>query len=103
LLLFYDWKINYDVGTRSLGNSLTLFDKILFNLQAKQSPWIVMIIFGGSAVIAGLLNLLLPETLGKHLPETLVQARNLGRGDTVQAFLPFDDDEGRPLLHSEES
>jgi hypothetical protein len=41
--------------------------------QAKRNPWIVMVIFGGSSVVSGLLNLLLPETLGKPLPETLAQ------------------------------
>lgn len=69
-----------------------------------------MLIFGGSAVVASLLNLLLPETLGRHLPETMAQARNLSRA-SVQVSVPIDDvdndDDGdndddsvtRPLLH----
>ena len=67
-----------------------------------------MLIFGGSAVLASLLNLLLPETLGRHLPETMAQARNLGRA--VQASVPIDDaddvDEDsvtRPLLDPDRS
>ena len=74
------------------------------NFQAKRSPWIVMVVFGGSAVVTGLLNLMLPETLGKHLPETLAQAKNLGREDRVlvPSFVPLDDDDVlRPLLQSE--
>ena len=39
-----------------------------------------MLIFGTCSIVAGLLNLLLPETMGKHLPETLAHARNVGRG-----------------------
>lgn len=38
-----------------------------------------MVIFGGSALISGLLNLLLPETLGRQLPETIAQARSLSK------------------------
>ena len=67
-----------------------------------------MLIFGGSAVLASLLNLLLPETLGRHLPETMAQARTLGRA--VQASVPIDDaddvDEDsvtRPLLDPDRS
>ena len=38
-----------------------------------------MLAFGSSSVVAGLLNLFLPETLGHHLPENLAQAKNLER------------------------
>ena len=74
----------------------------LWLFQAKRKPWVVMLIFGGSAVVSSLLNLLLPETLGRHLPETMAQARNLGRV-AVQASVPIDDrgdddDVSRPLL-----
>ena len=68
-----------------------------------------MVIFGGSSVASGILNLFLPETLGQHLPETLAQARNMGlenprdppRPSRVATVLV--DDEGgetEPLLHS---
>jgi len=51
--------------------------------QAKRTPWVMMAIFGGSAVISGFLNLLLPETLGRPLPENLVQVKNMGRRDKI--------------------
>ena len=33
-----------------------------------------LLIFGGSALLAGITTLFLPETVGKHLPETLEEA-----------------------------
>ncbi|CAL4069124.1 unnamed protein product, partial [Meganyctiphanes norvegica] len=34
-------------------------------------PWAPSVIFGGGALVAGLANLLLPETLGHDLPDTI--------------------------------
>lgn len=36
-----------------------------------------MLLFGGMAVLAGLLALKLPETIGKKLPETVEEALDL--------------------------
>ena len=41
--------------------------------------WIPLVIFGVNAVISGLLILLLPETLGRDLPETVKDALKLGK------------------------
>ena len=38
-----------------------------------------MLVFGVLALAAGLLDLLLPETLHKHLPETIEDADKFGR------------------------
>ena len=74
-----------------------------------QKPWIVMVIFGGSAVASGILNLFLPETLGKHLPETLAQARNLGLENprepsqssrVASALVDDEGGENQPLLRT---
>jgi len=59
-----------------------------------------MVIFGGSAVVSGLLNLFLPETLGRHLPETLAQAKHLGLEEALLRVPPINDDEEEPLLRS---
>lgn len=40
------------------------------------------IVFGGIAVIAGLLTTLLPETLKKPMPQTLQDGEDFGKGDT---------------------
>ena len=40
-----------------------------------------MVIFGSAALLAGVLTLLLPETKGIHLPETLDDAIKLKRHD----------------------
>jgi len=39
--------------------------------QAKELPWLPSLLFGGLSTAAGLLTLLLPETLGRPLPQTI--------------------------------
>lgn len=38
-----------------------------------------LIIFGGLSVVAGVLSLFLPETMGRILPETIDDAENFGK------------------------
>jgi hypothetical protein len=64
--------------------------------QAKKNPWVVMAVFGGCSVISGFLNLLLPETLGRPLPENLEQIRNLSRSRKIREEAT--PEEERPLL-----
>jgi len=40
-----------------------------------------LIAYGAFAISAGLLSLMLPETLGKQLPETIAESSNLGKKD----------------------
>ena len=37
----------------------------------KELPWLPGLVFGGLSTAAGLLTLLLPETLGRPLPQTI--------------------------------
>ena len=39
--------------------------------QMKELPWLPGLVFGGLSTAAGLLTLLLPETLGRPLPQTI--------------------------------
>ena len=55
-----------------------------------------MVIFGGSSVVSGLFNLLLPETLGYQLPDTLAQAKDIGISGKKLVL----SEEETPLLHS---
>lgn len=43
-----------------------------------------MIVFGGLSFIAGILNMIMPETLKTELPETLEDALHLGRSHTLR-------------------
>lgn len=43
-----------------------------------------LLVFGGLALVAGLLNLVMPETLKTELPDTIEEALSLGR--LVHAF-----------------
>lgn len=42
-------------------------------------PSLPLILFGLMSIIAGLLSLIFPETLGTKLPDTVWQAENIGR------------------------
>ena len=44
-------------------------------------PWLPMLIMGGSAFVGGILSLMLPETLGAQLPETLEEISTLKHND----------------------
>ncbi|KAI8499574.1 hypothetical protein Bbelb_226250 [Branchiostoma belcheri] len=49
------------------------------------SYWAPMpyVIFGGMSIAAGLLTLLLPETIGRKLPATIEEGENIGKKDTM--------------------
>ena len=66
------------------------------------SVWLPMIIFGGSAVVSGVLALFLPETRGKALPGTIGEALRLSEPRNVRVVPLNDDetDERAPLLSS---
>lgn len=48
-------------------------------LQANISEFLPYLTFGIVSIICGILVLFLPETLDRALPETLEDARNLGK------------------------
>ena len=50
-------------------------------LLKSYGTWIPLIIFGANALLSGLLILLLPDTLGKELPETIKDALKLGKNN----------------------
>ncbi|CAL1676489.1 unnamed protein product [Lasius platythorax] len=48
-------------------------------LLAQIMPSLPLILFGSMGIIAGILSLILPETLGTKLPDTIWEAENIGR------------------------
>ncbi|XP_071528745.1 organic cation transporter protein-like [Panulirus ornatus] len=71
---------NVGVGSSSMiariGGALAPY----INLLGDQWQPLPLIIFGSLSFAAGLLSLLLPETLGRRLPETIEDGENFGRG-----------------------
>lgn len=53
--------------------------------QDSFEPSLPSTIFGCVAITSGLLSLLLPETLGRSLPQTLEEGEHFGDGDTAFA------------------
>merc|ERR1711862_186514 len=53
----------------------------IVDILGKVSPGIPAVIFGAFSVIAGLLALLLPETLNKELPETVADVENWNKSE----------------------
>ncbi|XP_038075240.1 organic cation transporter protein-like [Patiria miniata] len=49
-------------------------------------------VFGGSAIIAGVLSLMLPETMGYSLPDTIQDGENFGKGRSFQLCVKGNDD-----------
>lgn len=52
-----------------------------YELQAKYWNALPMLILGVISFITATLVLFLPETLGRDLPQTLIQGEDFGRGD----------------------
>ncbi|KAI8500763.1 hypothetical protein Bbelb_215810 [Branchiostoma belcheri] len=53
------------------------------NLLGRHWAPMPYVIFGGASIAAGLLALLLPETVGRKLPETIEEAENIGKKDAI--------------------
>ncbi len=54
-------------------------------MLSKVRHWLPLVVFGGAAILSGLLALLLPETLGRDLPET-VQVRGAEEEDEIYPY-----------------
>ncbi|XP_071114900.1 organic cation transporter protein-like [Haliotis cracherodii] len=57
---------------------------LTMHITGRYSQILPMLVFGGVAFLAGLLVLLLPETLNKKLPETIKDAEKLGTNVTAE-------------------
>lgn len=54
--------------------------------QGDTGSYIPPFIIGGGSLIAALLSLLLPETLNRTMPNSLVDAEEFGRGEGICDF-----------------
>lgn len=48
--------------------------------QSQISRYLPLFIMGGLTVAAGITSMFLPETLGAHLPQTIAEAEEFGKG-----------------------
>ncbi|CAL4074588.1 unnamed protein product [Meganyctiphanes norvegica] len=61
-----------------------------------------MLMFGGASVFAGILSLIMPETLNTKLPDTLDEAINLGRNLELSLEVVESTEESQALLNENE-
>ena len=66
------------IGTFSMFSRIAGIIAPLILTLAKIWASLPLVIYGSFSVVAGLLPLFLPETLGQKLPETLEEGENLG-------------------------
>ena len=69
------------LGTNSMCGRIGAIISPYIALLKSYGTWIPLIIFGANALLSGLLVLLLPDTLGKELPETIKDALKLGKNN----------------------
>jgi len=65
-------------GLSRVGGILCPFLNMIVNIWRP----LPLIAYGVFAISAGLLSLMLPETLGQQLPETIAESNDLGKKDT---------------------
>lgn len=56
----------------------SLITSCLVYIQVQIMPSLPLILFGSMSMIAGMLSLIFPETLGTKLPDTVWEAENIG-------------------------
>ena len=72
------------MGTCSMFSRISgILAPIILTLSKIWTP-LPLVIYGSVSVLAGLLTLFLPETLGQKLPETLEEGENFGMYVYVQ-------------------
>ena len=69
------------LGTNSMCGRIGAIISPYIALLKSYGTWIPLIIFGANSLLSGLLILLLPDTLGKELPETIKDALLLGKNN----------------------
>lgn len=67
------------VGTFSTVSRLASLLAPFIPLLKKYYSFLPLTVFGSFALLSGVVSLLLPETLGCDLPDTISQAENMGR------------------------
>ena len=82
--------LSIDIGLSSFINPLILFACLQSNvIEGNFGQAVPLVVFGGSSVVAGLLSLMLPETHGQRLPETIQDGVEFGKYDSKTSRLLF--------------
>lgn len=71
--------INFLVSQPSIIFTYLHLPQVSLFIQFEISTYLPFAVLGSSALIAGLISLLLPETLNKKLPESMQDAEQLGK------------------------
>ncbi|XP_037543935.1 solute carrier family 22 member 6-like [Nematolebias whitei] len=50
-------------------------------------PWLPSLIYGGAPILSGVVAIFLPETLGKHLPDTIQDVEERGTGKSFKVSM----------------
>jgi len=80
----YFWHIEkFNVQTTFVSN-VSLITYHFIYVQAHIMPSLPLILFGSMGMIAGVLSLIFPETLGTKLPDTVWEAERIGKSNEIR-------------------
>jgi len=78
------WIVSYRICNRYI-DCIVMYH-IIYQIKARISRFLPLTILGILALVGGIVGLLLPETLGAILPETIEDGENFGKDQSFWQF-----------------